>query len=131
MVEITTSAERMSLSLFLSAGRGGSAGEAALKEAGEVEGPPFPSYLGGRFGGTPCAPGGGFWGIALTFLPAAFLSRLSTTSTVLELTLTALPLTICAWVKAERVFGLLITIPRPGGGGPGEGEGVWGLELAI
>lgn len=110
-------------------------------------GPPFPPSLGGRFGGTPRVPEVGF---ALSFLPTAFLIRLSTTSTVLVLTLTALPLTVWAWVKAERVLGLLITIPLWGRGGPGEegreggsdgereppgvrwveAEGVWGLEWA-
>jgi len=80
-----------------------------------------------------------------SFLPTALLIRPSTTSTVLELTLTALPLTMWAWVKAVRVFGLLITSPRWGNGGLGEEErefwldaerevpglgwvGVWGLE---
>lgn len=90
-------------------------------------------------------PGVGFGYICLSFLPTALLIRPSTTSMVLALTLTALPLTMWAWVKAERVLGLLMTIPPWGGGGPGEEgrevdldpeyesagvRGVWGLEWA-
>lgn len=121
MVESTTSAERMTLSLFLSVGRGGSGGRASGK-AGEGAESPFPPDLGGMFGGC--------WGLAFSFLPAAFLIKPSTTSIVLALTLTALPLTVCACVKAERVLGLLITIPLGGPGGPGEEEGVCDFELA-
>lgn len=56
IVESTTSAERMSLSLFLSAGRGGSGGGLELETAEEVVRLPFSPYLGGRFGGTPRPP---------------------------------------------------------------------------
>lgn len=111
---------------------------------------PFSPVLGGRFGETARMPGVGFWYIDLSFLPTALLIRPSTTSTVLALTLTALPLTMWAWVKAERVLGLLMTIPPGGRGGSGEEgrevdldpecepvgvrwaeeEGVWGLEWA-
>ena len=84
----------------------------------------------------------GIWGLIFSLLPAAFLTRPSTTSTVLALTLTAFPLTVWAWVKAERVLGLLMTIPLGGRGGLGEegrevdldagceSLGVWGLEWA-
>ena len=87
-------------------------------------------------------PGVGLWGFAFSFLPTALFIRPSTTSTVLELTLTALPLTVWAWVRTERVLELLITIPLLGRGGPGEAEreigsdveselaGVCGLEWA-
>lgn len=102
MVENTSSAERMSLSLFLSMGREGSVGPRSEEGVRLL----FPSCLGGRFGG--------FWAFAFSFLPTAFLTRLPTTSTVFVLTWTALPLTMWAWVKAERVLGLLITIPLRG-----------------
>ena len=91
MVERTTSAERMSLSLFLSAGRGGSGGG---PESEVGMGLPLPPFLDGGFRGTPRVPGSGLWSFAFSFLPTAFLIRPSTTSIVLELTFTALPLTV-------------------------------------
>lgn len=148
MVERTTSAERMSLSLVLRAGRGGSDGGPESKEGVKF---PFSPLLNDRSGGAPRAPGVGSR-LALSFLPTAFLTRSSTISTVLALTLTALPLTVWAWVKAERVLGLLITSPVWERGGPGEEErevgsdterefpgvrwvveeeGVWGLEWVM
>ena len=56
MVERTTSAERMSLSLFLSAGRGGSGGGPELEEG---MGLPLPPSFDGRFGVILRIPGAG------------------------------------------------------------------------